>query len=130
VGTARLRPHRHRTTPDEPLSYRAVWWNELRAGVNGQDARFSASWRRDSLWKAACYEAALVECLELLASALDHNAHVATISALLRDVEHAKQRAHEAFLEDHRHGAATRRGSGGSRTDRSAGVDDRGSGCC
>ncbi len=33
-----------------------LWCSELREGVGGQRADLPASWRLDTLWRAACWE--------------------------------------------------------------------------
>ena len=39
----------------------ALWQREVRAGLQGQDAQRPGTWKRDTLYRAACLEAAAAD---------------------------------------------------------------------
>lgn len=47
--------------PNEPLGALKQWRREINAGMNGQKRERHSTWIFDSLWEAACYEAASIE---------------------------------------------------------------------
>lgn len=86
-----------------PLPYRAIWERELAAGMYGQDRQRPATWKMDALYRAVCWQIKAEETEDILALALDQEAHVDTIAALVEEVDRARDAAHEAFV---RHAAA------------------------
>ncbi len=51
------------TSLPKPSGALALWQEELRRGVRGQDSARPSTWLRDDLWRAACHEAAGLEAL-------------------------------------------------------------------
>lgn len=81
--------------PVVPIGAVAQWREELRAGVGGQDLLRPATWRRDALWAAACYEQ---EALAAARAGLSVAAHACMREAARAILEAQRQRQRPEVL--------------------------------
>ena len=82
------------------LPYRALWRQELNAGLRGQHPQLTATWTLDGLWRAACLQYQAEDVLVMLGEAIDANDAPHVIASFLEKYRLACEACARAFLGD------------------------------
>lgn len=80
------------------LPYRALWRQELNAGLRGQHSQLTATWKLDNLWRAAVLQYQAEELLVMLGEAVDANDAPHVIASFLEKYNAACAACAVAFL--------------------------------